>query len=329
MSQTLPAIQQIKQYLSTGEEVQRQLDDNFLHLVFQQNSELSMRFIVDYVQKIQLSGADPRLGQIFLITRNKKVRKGGRDEWTKVGVTVFSYHFFLSRAEQSGMLADIGLKTEVVEYYNPFSGETEKQLAATASVKRTDRETPFTFTAYWKEFYDEKSPIWKSKPHTMLGKCAIANALRIAFPNVLTGMYIEEEINEQVEKEVEIEQFDSDIETTSEMFKNISTAPSEKSARVQRFFDTLERYYHDKTPIERITIYNELTGLSQVDELRKQSIKDIDKYLKSLDAHIEAETSKELEKIKKQMPEHKTAADVSFKLGETNVSEDTKKGQDA
>ncbi len=40
---------------------------------------------------------------------------------------------------------------------------------------------------------------WGRAPHLMLEKCALANAVRLAFPNIMTGMYTAEEIDPNAE----------------------------------------------------------------------------------------------------------------------------------
>lgn len=55
---------------------------------------------------------------------------------------------------------------------------------------------PFSATARWDEYYPKGNTgyMWRQKPHVMLGKCAEALALRKAFPNVIGGVYTQEEM---------------------------------------------------------------------------------------------------------------------------------------
>jgi phage recombination protein Bet len=60
----------------------------------------------------------------------------------------------------------------------------------------------FSATARWEEYYPgEGKPgfMWRNKPHVMLGKCAEALALRKAFPKQLSGLYISEELQKEIE----------------------------------------------------------------------------------------------------------------------------------
>ncbi len=56
---------------------------------------------------------------------------------------------------------------------------------------------PFTATARWSEYKPEQNDfMWKKMPHTMLGKCAEALALRKGFPRQLAGLYAKEELDQ-------------------------------------------------------------------------------------------------------------------------------------
>jgi len=65
-------------------------------------------------------------------------------------------------------------------------------FCATVTVYRLVQGTryPFTATARWSEYKPtEQDWMWRKMPHTMLGKCAEALALRKGFPQELAGLY--------------------------------------------------------------------------------------------------------------------------------------------
>lgn len=71
-------------------------------------------------------------------------------------------------------------------------------ISATVTVYKfvAGHRCPFTATARWDEYYpkDTYTGMWDKMPHTMLGKCAEALALRKAFPAQLSGVYTTEEM---------------------------------------------------------------------------------------------------------------------------------------
>jgi len=63
---------------------------------------------------------------------------------------------------------------------------------------------PYKATARWTEYYpgDAQGMMWRKMPHTMLGKCAEALALRKAFPKQLQGLYAREEMDQAAREDV-------------------------------------------------------------------------------------------------------------------------------
>jgi phage recombination protein Bet len=83
-----------------------------------------------------------------------------------------------------------------------FKGETryaDKKVPASATVTVwkfvKGQRCPFTATAIFSEYVNSTNPLWKTKPHVMLSKCAEALALRKAFPGQVQGLYVSEEFD--------------------------------------------------------------------------------------------------------------------------------------
>lgn len=79
------------------------------------------------------------------------------------------------------------------------AGMKDELFAATVTVWRFVQgvRCPFTATARWTEYKpDQNDFMWKKMPHTMLGKCAEALALRKGFPRQLAGLYAGEEMEQ-------------------------------------------------------------------------------------------------------------------------------------
>ena len=75
--------------------------------------------------------------------------------------------------------------------------DADTPVYATVTVYRLTQGTryPYTATARWDEYKpDQNDFLWRKMPHTMLGKCAEALALRKGFPRQLSGLYATEEL---------------------------------------------------------------------------------------------------------------------------------------
>lgn len=68
-------------------------------------------------------------------------------------------------------------------------------FAARAQVKRRGHEHPTVAVAHWTMYARPEDPFWQRGGPFMLGKCAIAVALRQAFPDALNGVYGWEELD--------------------------------------------------------------------------------------------------------------------------------------
>lgn len=90
--------------------------------------------------------------------------------------------------------------------YTPEDEVSQYPIKATATVYKVIKgaRVPFAASARWGEYvqYFKKdgnnviSPMWAKMPYNQLGKCAEALALRKGFPNELSGIYSEEEMQQ-------------------------------------------------------------------------------------------------------------------------------------
>ena len=88
---------------------------------------------------------------------------------------------------------------------DPVFDDEQKPQKATATVWKMVNgvRCPFNATARWSQYFpgDTQGFMWKKMPHVMLGKCAEALALRKAFPEALSGLYSDEEMDQANAKE--------------------------------------------------------------------------------------------------------------------------------
>jgi phage recombination protein Bet len=83
---------------------------------------------------------------------------------------------------------------------DPVFDDEERPNKATVTVYKVVAgvRCPYTATARWSEYFpgEKQGFMWMKMPHLMLSKCAEALALRKAFPQELSGVYVKEEMDQ-------------------------------------------------------------------------------------------------------------------------------------
>jgi len=155
------------------------------------------------------------------------------------------------------------------EKTNEVIGERKKIETCSVTVwKKDGDDRGFTATVYFDEYekpaYKNKQGkeipgMWQTKPRTMIAKVAEMHALRMAFPEELQNVYIEEEFDKESVPTitVEIETLsEEEIKTTVETIKGF-----DKLADLQSFFKTLKSDFIKNKEI--VTAYNAQKELCQ------------------------------------------------------------------
>lgn len=140
-----------------------------------------------FAKQCSRTGLDPFQRQIFLIKR------GGKPT---IQTSIDGFRLI---AERSGQYAGNDDYIFDPEFTN---GKTSYPRWAKATIyKMIDgQKVMFAATARWAEYKQEYngklSAMWQKFPSVMLGKCAEALALRKAFPNDLSGIYTDTEMDQ-------------------------------------------------------------------------------------------------------------------------------------
>lgn len=126
------------------------------------------------------AGLDPLARQIYFVKRGRGTIQVGIDGLRLV-------------ADRTGLYA--GNDDAVFE--STPDGTPSKATVTVYKVVQGLR-CPFTATARWQEYYpgDDQGFQWRKMPHVMLAKCAEALALRKAFPMEMSGLYVQEEMEQ-------------------------------------------------------------------------------------------------------------------------------------
>lgn len=144
-----------------------------------------------FLQVAKLKRLDPFTGQIHVVKRWDS--QAGKEKIT-IQTGVDGYRVIASR---TGELAGI----DDPEY---DAEEEEHPKWAKVTVYRYGRgneKVPYRATARWSEYVQMKkdgnpNSMWKKMPYLMLGKVSESLALRKAFPDELSGMYTNEEMDQ-------------------------------------------------------------------------------------------------------------------------------------
>jgi phage recombination protein Bet len=140
------------------------------------------------------AGLDPFTKQIHLVKRWSKA------EGREIATIQTGIDGYRATAEKTGKYGGSDDAT-----FTFAEGQPKIPTSATVKVYKVmgDRTIEIKATAFWDEFEPTNEKLafmWRKMPKLMLAKCAEALALRKAFPNVLSGIYTHEEM-EQVEEE--------------------------------------------------------------------------------------------------------------------------------
>jgi len=141
-------------------------------------------------------GLDPLTRQIHFIKRNRY--NPDTEKYESVGTIQTGIDGFRVIADRTGRLS--GINRGILK------DKDDKLIGAWAEVHRSDWQHPAREEVSFKEYCQKKkdgSPIglWATMPETMIKKVAEAAALRMAFPEDLSGIYTHDEM-QQADTEV-------------------------------------------------------------------------------------------------------------------------------
>lgn len=165
---------------------------------------------------------NPLFRQIYFVQRYDSQK--GRNVWA----TQVAIDGLRAVAERTGLYAG---QDKPVHIYDEQDKARKRPICTEVAVWRKDWPRPAIGVAHYSEYVQTKrdgSPtmFWSEKPHVMLAKCAEALALRKAFPEDTSGLYVPEEMGDRA----------MIVDVHGEV---MSSAPVQLSAPLQRFADEL------------------------------------------------------------------------------------------
>lgn len=150
-----------------------------------------------FVYVCNRTGLDPFARQIYPVKRRSQVNGEWVERWV-YQVAIDGFRLIAHRTKlYDGQLEPI--------FYDPAENErkvwldTKPPTACKVGVMRKGVQHPIFATVLWREYVQTTrqggvTAMWRDKPTVMLAKCAEAAALRKAFPQELSGLYIAEEL---------------------------------------------------------------------------------------------------------------------------------------
>lgn len=149
-------------------------------------------------------GLDPFMRQIHLIPRN--IKQG--NSYITIRTVQVGIDGYLAIAERTKQLAGIDDAIFDDGYKYEPGKEPKNPSKATVTVWRmvNGERVAFTASARWKEYFpgERLGFMWNKMPYGQLSKCALALALRKAFPTDLGGIYTNEEMDQAGEPAIEV-----------------------------------------------------------------------------------------------------------------------------
>lgn len=153
----------------------------------------------------ETTGLNPLARQIYCIPRLSK----GSIEWT-VQTGIDGFRVVAERSRQYAGRTPFEWLTAAGEWVEVFVRELhgDHPLAARVGINRHDWPEPVFAVATWEEYVQTTSKgdvtaMWKTRGPGQLAKCAEALGLRTAFPQDLSGIYTEDELQRGMELDAE------------------------------------------------------------------------------------------------------------------------------
>lgn len=272
-------------------DTKRTFEENYLRMLFEKHRALPQSDIIEFIHKSQQTGANPSLNQIYLIERNTKVN----GEWRKVGSVVFSYNFILAIANQTKEFQGYTSEMKIVEKFDPMTLESKKMLACTTITRRNNSEFPYT--AYFDEYVQtdrEGKPqgLWASKPYMMLEKCSISGALRRAFPEALSGIYCEEELesaSNELDKKIQNDfvevKAEKEVQKKIEVIEKVNAIEEgELDAVLSVILNALAQLTNGMTAKDKAKAMFELCSVNKFNDLKNKTMNELKAIAEKLDS---------------------------------------------
>ncbi len=162
--------------------------------------DLDEQELVFFLEYCKRTGLDPVTRQIYAQKRRSKNAKGEWDAKLTIGTSIDGQRLIAQRTGQyAGQVGPLWCGSD--KKWTDVWIESDPPQAAKVGVLRHDFKEPVygvaTLESYCQRTKEgDPTSMWRKMPDVMLAKCAEALALRKAFPNELSGIYEETEMQQ-------------------------------------------------------------------------------------------------------------------------------------
>lgn len=155
-----------------------------------------------FLHQCERTGLDPFAKQIYCLQRRTKNEEGA---WVNAMVTQVGIDGKRLIAQRTGQYRGQTVPVFYDKGGNPREVWLDSKVppvACRVGVRRAGFDEPLYVTAHYDEYVqrtrdNQPNRMWKEKPCVMLAKCAESQAMNKAFPQELSGLYIEEELRDE------------------------------------------------------------------------------------------------------------------------------------
>lgn len=187
-------INKISIFTNEDREVRKELVEACEEYFRTKNSHLTIQQQKEFWYMCRVFNLNPIKGEVYAVPFNGQIQ------------IVVGYQMYAQWAKETGKYDYCDFEVQFDDKGIPTTGK--------AIVKRTDQTKEMTMQFLFKEWNQERSPIWKAKPLFMFQKVMYSIAMRWAFPEILSSKpytqaelwYRNEEVEDKLMKAAELEE---------------------------------------------------------------------------------------------------------------------------
>lgn len=238
LSNTLPKLVEVN-----GVPVEKTLFNVLKETLYPGAKDESIAMVLNYCKARQL---DPIKKPVHLVPMSVKTGKkdsSGKDIYEYRDVVMPGIGLYRIEADRSGQYAGMTepeFGEDVTEQLGSISLTYPKWCKVTVKKKIGESIVDFTAKEYWKENYATKSrndstpnAMWEKRSYGQLAKCAEAQALRKAFPDVVGQDYTKEEMEGKSFPDVQEDVAPAKAKKQGKTFEGEKVAPAAEAAPEQ------------------------------------------------------------------------------------------------